>query len=87
MIYNLVGALLWAVGVTTLGYVLGSTIPGIDKYRLPIIAVIIVLSALPPAIEFLKMRRERKRSGHATTVAIPDSSAPVIDAREEHLEA
>ena len=58
--FNVIGGLLWAVGVTTAGYILGDTIPDIDKYLLPIIAVIILLSVLPPAIEILRHRRRAK---------------------------
>jgi len=58
--FNIVGALLWAVGVTTAGYILGDTVPDIDKYLLPIIGVIILLSVLPPAIEILRHRRRAK---------------------------
>src|SRR5918992_739522 len=32
--YNVVGGLLWAVGVTLIGYVLGESIPDIDRYLL-----------------------------------------------------
>lgn len=56
--YNVVGGLLWAIGVTTLGYVLGETIPDIDKYLLPAVIVIVGLSFIPIAREVLKMRRE-----------------------------
>ncbi len=45
--YNVIGAFLWAVGVTLLGYWLGETVPNIDKYLLPIILGIIVLSLIP----------------------------------------
>src|SRR5262245_17902157 len=55
--FNVIGGFVWAVGVTTAGYVLGSTIPSIDRYLLPIIFVIILLSILPP---FLEWRRHRK---------------------------
>jgi len=48
--FNVVGALLWAVGVTLAGYFLGSTIPNIDRYLLPIIVLILAVSILPPAI-------------------------------------
>ncbi len=58
-IYNVVGGLLWAVGVTTLGYVLGETIPDIDKYLLPVIVGIVLLSALPIGIEILRARRQK----------------------------
>jgi membrane-associated protein len=55
--FNVVGGLLWAVGVTLLGYVLGESIPEIDKYLLPVIGLIVVLSVLPIALEFLRSRR------------------------------
>jgi len=55
--FNVIGGFLWAVGVTTLGYLLGETIPDIDKYLLPVIALIIFLSILPVAFEVLKARR------------------------------
>lgn len=62
LIYNVIGGLLWAVGVTTLGYLLGDQIgaDNIDKYLLPIIAVIIVISVLPAVIEILRHRRKAK---------------------------
>lgn len=45
--YNIIGALLWAVGVSLLGFFLGRTVPGIQKYITPIIILIIFLSILP----------------------------------------
>ncbi len=56
--YNIVGGILWGAGVTLLGYFLGSTIPGIDKYLYPIITLIIVVSALPVAFQWLKTRNK-----------------------------
>jgi len=49
LVYNLIGGFLWAIGVTSLGYLLGDQIgaDNIDKYLLPIIFVIIVISILP----------------------------------------
>ena len=35
--FNVVGGFLWAVGVTSLGYALGESIPDIDRYLLPIV--------------------------------------------------
>ena len=55
--FNILGGLLWAVGVTTLGYILGNAID-IDRYLLPVIAVIVFLSVLPVLIE---IRRERRK--------------------------
>jgi len=60
--YNVVGALLWAVGVSLLGYFLGRSIGAdkIDKYLLPIVGVIIFLSLLPPLIEWIKHKIQQK---------------------------
>lgn len=57
--YNVVGGLLWAIGVTMLGFLLGGIIPDIDTYLLPIIAVIILLSVAPIGLEWWKSRRRR----------------------------
>ena len=58
---NLTGAALWAVGVSVLGFFLGKQIgsDNIDKYLLPIVAVIIVLSLIPPFLEYRRHRRQR----------------------------
>lgn len=45
--FNLVGAVLWAIIIPLLGYYLGSLIPDIDKYLLPIVGLIIIASVLP----------------------------------------
>jgi membrane-associated protein len=63
--FNMFGGLLWAVGVTLLGYALGEMIPDIDTYLLPIIAVIIALSLIPIALEW---RRNRKVKASAVNV-------------------
>ncbi len=64
--YNILGALLWAVGVTLLGYTLGKTVHGIDKYLLPVILVIAAASAVPVILEIRRSRR------HAAPKAPPD---------------
>lgn len=47
LMFNLVGGVLWAIGVTLAGYYLGSLIPGVDQYLLPIVGLIVVVSILP----------------------------------------
>ncbi len=54
--YNVLGGLLWGVGVTMLGYVLGEAF-NVDRYLLPIIGGIIFLSLLPVLREALRARR------------------------------
>jgi len=54
--YNLIGAALWGVGITTLGYYLGEV--GFVKDNLEIAAVIIVtLSLIPVALEYRRSQR------------------------------
>lgn len=53
LIYNLIGAFLWTLGLVLLGYTLGSVID-VDRYLLPIIVLIIVLSFLPAIVAYLK---------------------------------
>jgi len=57
--YNIVGGFFWTVGVSLAGYFLGSVIPDVDKYLLPIIILIIVLSILPTIFELIKSRRKK----------------------------
>lgn len=54
--YNVVGGFLWAVGIPIAGYYLGKQIPSIDKYLLPIVAIIVILSLLPTLYHVLKER-------------------------------
>jgi len=75
--YNVVGGFIWAVGVTVAGYILGEAIgEDIDKYVLPIIAVIIVLSILPPVIEAL---RERRRNRDAASSSAADAEGEAAE--------
>lgn len=58
-IYNVVGAGLWTIGVTMLGYVLGKTVPNAEDHLLLIEGTVIVLSTIPIAIEIIRSRRRR----------------------------
>jgi membrane-associated protein len=73
--FNVIGGFVWAVGVLTAGYVLGETIPSIDRYLLPIIGVIVLLSLLPP---FLEWRKHRK--------AVAPLSAQEAETEQDQLE-
>ena len=55
--FNVIGAAMWAVGISLAGFYLGKHIKNVDHYLLPIIALIIVLSLIPPALEYRKHRR------------------------------
>jgi membrane-associated protein len=57
-LWQVIGGLVWSLGVTLAGYALGSRVPNIDRYLLPIVAVIIVVSLIPVGLE---LRRGRSR--------------------------
>lgn len=61
--FNVIGALLWAVGITYAGYYIGAGLERIgihvDTILLPIIAVIVIASVLPPVIHILKDKKQR----------------------------
>lgn len=64
--YNLIGAVLWAVGVTMLGWALGDAIgSGIDTYILPLLLVVVAISLLPV---FLEWRRSKLPTPAVRTV-------------------
>jgi membrane-associated protein len=54
--YNVLGGLLWSVGITLFGYLLGSIIPNIDQYLMPIIVGIIAVSFVPVLREAFKKK-------------------------------
>ena len=58
--YNIVGGLLWAVGVLLAGYFLGSVIPDVDRYLLPIVVLIVIVSVAPAAYHMLKDAETRQ---------------------------
>lgn len=58
--FNVIGGILWAIGLTIAGYFLGSLIPNIDHYLLPIVLGIIFLSIAPTAIHILKDEDQRR---------------------------
>ena len=46
-LWQVVGGLLWTQTTILAGYALGSSVPGIDNYLLPVVLGLVVLSALP----------------------------------------
>ena len=65
MIYNAIGAAIWSVGVTLIGYYAGSWLESkgidVDTLILPIILIIIVLSLAGPLIHALSDAKTRKQ--------------------------
>ena len=60
-LWNAIGAIIWTQGVLGAGYILGNKISGsIDKYLLPIIALIVFVSVLPVVVEVFKEWRTKR---------------------------
>ena len=63
MLYNIVGAVAWIGSIGSIGYFLGSVVPGIENYLGYIILSLIVITTLPVIISYLKHRKlQNKRS-------------------------
>jgi membrane-associated protein len=56
VLYTVIGAVVWAVGMTWFGYLLGNVID--PKYIEPLVAVIILVSIAPPIIHLIRERNK-----------------------------
>lgn len=53
LLYNVLGGLLWGVGVPLLGYILGASFPTLGNYIFPLIGIIVILLLIPKLVRFL----------------------------------
>ena len=60
--FNIIGGALWALLIPIAGYYLGKLIPDVDKYLLPIVALIVIVSALPTLLEIIREKMKKKRA-------------------------
>ena len=59
--WNAIGAIIWTQVAIGIGYLLGDLIQGsVDKYLLPIVGLIVLLSLIPMARETLREQRRKK---------------------------
>lgn len=70
LIWQVAGGALWTIELTLAGYLLGASIPNVDRYLLPIIAAIVALSLTPIAVEAVG-RAASKGPGADTPVPEP----------------
>ena len=81
--YNRVGAFVWGVGVTLLGYWLGN-IQFVNDHIETILVLIVAVSVVPVVIEVLRARRESQRTkaelaaGGAATAAAGAAESPAV---------
>ena len=60
LFFNVFGGIGWVASLTWAGYLLGQTVPNIDRHIHLVVAVVIVLSVLPIVGEILKTRRKKR---------------------------
>lgn len=56
--FNFIGGTLWVWGLGLTGYFLGSLIPDVDKYLLPVVLLIIVISIAPLLLHLYKEHKK-----------------------------
>ncbi|MES2216696.1 MAG: VTT domain-containing protein [Patescibacteria group bacterium] len=59
--FNIIGGFVWTWGMLLLGFGLGSLIPNPDRYIIPVVLVIIIVSSLPALKEIFKKGAEMWR--------------------------
>ena len=69
-VWSGVGAALWATGFTLLGYFLGNAFPVLKEHLEAAILLIVLVSVIPMAVEFIRARR-----GHTATEAVVEEIA------------
>jgi membrane-associated protein len=85
LLWNVVGGILWTDGIILGGYYLAESIisvidpADVDKYILPVVALIVLISVLPIFIEIARDRRSRRRAAAVAAVAA-SSAAGVAEA-------
>ncbi|SCG71257.1 membrane-associated protein [Micromonospora rifamycinica] len=89
-LWNVVGAILWVDGILLIGYLLADQIYSaigdkIDRYILPVVALIILISVLPIFFEFLRDRKARRR-GEAVAVIAAASAVGAVEAVRDAVE-
>ena len=65
--FNVLGGVLWGVGLTTLGYYLGQ-VEFVKSNLEPVLLAIVALSVLPIVAELARGRRRRRPAGDPTLV-------------------
>ncbi|MFE0020555.1 DedA family protein [Amycolatopsis sp. NPDC059021] len=78
--YTVIGGILWAAGITVLGSLLGN-IPFIANNVDAIFIVIVLVSVVPIALEYLKARREKKGAA-AAAAADPEITQQIPRIRD-----
>ena len=63
--FNVIGAVVWVWSMLSIGYFLGSYIPGIDQHIEIVVVIVVFISLLPGIIGSYRGRRARRLAGSA----------------------
>jgi membrane-associated protein len=66
IVFNVIGGGVWAIGLSLGGFYLGKHIKHVDRYLLPIVALIVLVSLIPPALEYRRHRRKQAAAASTT---------------------
>jgi membrane-associated protein len=58
--WQVLGGVLWSQSLVLAGYALGSSVPHIDRYLVPVVLLLVVVSLLPLAMRVCSARRGRR---------------------------
>jgi membrane-associated protein len=61
MFFNVFGGLFWGVGVTLIGYLFGSAVPGIEHYIEPTLIAVTILTLGTVVYHLMREKETRKR--------------------------
>ncbi len=64
LFYNILGGVLWVVSITMLGYYFGLKVPDAEKYIIPGVIIIIIISLTPYIHKFIKSPEMRAQAKH-----------------------
>ena len=65
--FNIIGAIVWVGSMVSIGYFLGSYIPGIDQHIEIVIVIVVFISLLPAIIGSYRSRRAKRYAAAVAT--------------------
>jgi membrane-associated protein len=65
--FNIIGAIVWVGSMVSIGYFLGSYIPGIDQHIEIVVAIVVFISILPGLIGSYRSRRAKRYAAAPAT--------------------
>jgi membrane-associated protein len=84
-LWQVMGGVLWTVGLVVAGFLLGRSVPGIDQYLLPVIGLIVVVSLVPLGVELVRARRRGNDDAPTDVLERTDDRPVAVQGPTERL--